>query len=29
VLHGGANHKLHVAVTVTPVDAAETDPTIA
>ncbi len=29
VLHGGANHKLHVAVTVTPVDAAEVDPTIA
>jgi len=29
VLHGGANHKLHVAVTVTPVDSARADPTIA
>jgi transglutaminase-like putative cysteine protease len=28
VLLGGAKHKLHVAVTVTPVDAAEVDPTI-
>jgi transglutaminase-like putative cysteine protease len=29
VLHGGANHKLHVAVTVTPVDPAAAPPTIA
>ncbi|NPC55666.1 transglutaminase family protein [Caenimonas soli] len=29
VLHGGANHKLHVAVTVTPVDPASAPPTIA
>jgi len=29
VLHGGANHELHVAVTVTPVDPAAAPPTIA
>jgi transglutaminase-like putative cysteine protease len=29
VLHGGANHKLHVAVTVTPVDESRAAPTIA
>ena len=29
VLHGGANHKLHVAVTVTPVDESQAAPTIA
>lgn len=29
VLHGGANHKLHVAVTVTPVDPTAAPPTIA